>query len=73
MMLKWHQAPLQGPSIGLTSILSVSFCSSQAIPVLGCQLVRQQELAAVELVQQQHLYALRPLPLHGETFQVTDH
>lgn len=34
-------------------------------PHLHGQLVWQQELACVELMQQQHLNALRPMPLQG--------
>ena len=51
---------------GPACILRICICAragSQAVPVLGRQLVGQQELAAVELVQQQHLYTLRSLPL----------
>ena len=36
-----------------------------ALALARAQLVRQQELAAVELVQQQHLDALRALPLRA--------
>ena len=46
-----------------TGLWRLRLRGGQAVAVALTQLVRQQELAAIELMQQQHLDALCTLPL----------
>lgn len=53
----------RGLKVLIVAVLGDVGAARLALALARAQLVRQQELAPVKLVQQQHLYALRALPL----------